>query len=251
MQKRVPTGRLRPGGFSRRSTMRTLGGFVLAGGLLPGVALAQNALAVPDGPLKLSRRIERSLRDGEWISVDRSWIVRFAPQAQGLSITGEQFQCRVAAPPSLAPLATIEEERSTADMWPIMLTGSGMIVAAGEIVRGEDVAEAVRVAERMIAQRDPPSSQKDARSLYLAELGNASSSLLDRLPDDLFYPTIGPIRTQRSIDLPDGQKGEFELLYEAKAVPGKGWLDRAERQVITRLGGTAKFAREQWTLVEL
>ncbi len=86
---------------------------------------------------------------------------------------------------------------------------------------------------------------------YLAELQQASSSLLTRLPDDLFFPRLGPMRSVRAVDLPGGLTGEFEVTYDAVSAQEGEWLADAEREVITRIAGSEQRAREVWTMREL
>lgn len=236
---------------TRRVALGTFLGLGVAGTMIPRTVFAQSPLELPAQPLALTRRIERSLRGGDHVRVERSWQVGFAHQGQGIAVSGSQTGVNVDAPPSLAPIAAIEQARSTADMWPILLTGSGLIVAAGSGSRDEDVSRAVRVAGDMIASRPVPAAQREREIAFLAQLARAGSSLLDRLPDDLFFPTIGPMRSVRSIDLPGGLRGEFELSYEATAVPGNRWLKSATREVVTRLGGSQQTAREEWILSAL
>lgn len=217
-------------------------------GIGPLAALSHGPIGLPETPQRLTRRTEHSLGDGNWIKVQRNWQLIFTRQGHGISVTGEQISANVDAPPSLAPIAAIEESRSTASMWPILLNESGLIVAAGKGVDEEDMAAAVALAERMIAARPIPQAEIDAHRQHLAEMQKAGSSLLDVLPDDLFFPTVGPMHAVRQIALPDGMTGEFEFSYFARAVPERGWLDQAERTIITRLAGTERIAREYWQL---
>lgn len=233
---------------TRRSAVRTLFGLGIAGALAPRAALAQTPADLPGGPLRLTRRIERSLRDGGHVAVERTWEVEFAHQGQGIAVRGKQVRVAVDAPPALAPLAGIEEARSTADMWPILLTGSGLIIAAGNGARADDISRAVRVASDMISARPVPAAQAQREIQYLAHLTKAGATLLDRLPDDLFFPAAGPMHTVRQVDLPGGLVGEFELSYEATTAVGRRWLASARRQVVTRLAGTWQSAREDWSL---
>ncbi len=217
-------------------------------GLGPAAAFAQSRVILPEGPLLLTRRIERSLIDGKWIKVGRRWEVAFSRQGQSIALTGRQLDCQVDAPPSLAPLSAIEKSRSTAEMWPILLNGSGLIFSAGNGVAARDVDKAIEVAQRMIAERPIPASERSALREHLASVRRTSASLLEKLPDDLFFPVAGPMRAVRSMELPGGTVGELELSYSAMAVPDKGWLDRAERMIVTRLAGTEQIAREYWEL---
>ena len=235
---------------TRRGALGLVLGAGIGLGLGPAAALAQSRITLPEGPQLLTRRIERSLSDGEWIKVSRRWEVAFSRQGQSIALTGQQLDCEVDAPPSLAPLTAIEKSRSTAEMWPILLNGSGLIFAAGNGVAARDVDKAIEVAQRMIAERPIPASERSALREHLAIVRRTSSSLLEQLPDDLFFPVAGPMRAVRPITLPGGMVGEFELSYSATAAPGRGWLDRAERLIVTRLAGTEQIAREYWELRE-
>lgn len=237
---------------TRRGAFCTLFGLGVAGVLAPRAVVAQTVAPtgadLPEGPLRLTRRIERSLRDGGHVAVERSWEVEFAHQGQGIAVRGRQVHVAVDAPPALAQLAAIEEGRSTADMWPILLTGSGLIIAAGSGARADDISRAVRVASDMITARPVPAAQAEREIHYLTQLAKAGSTLLDRLPDDLFFPAEGPMHSVQKVDLPGGLVGEFELNYEARTAVGRRWLASARREVVTRLAGTWQSAREDWSL---
>lgn len=233
---------------TRRGALGVMLGTGIGLGLSPVASVAMGPIALPEGPHLFSRRREHSLIDDVWLIISRSWQVTFLREESGISITGELVSVDIDAPPSLAPITAIERSRSTAEMWPILLNESGLIFAAGDDVSKEDMAAAVAEAERMIAETPIPEHEREAQRNDLAEMQKAGASLLDRFPDDLFYPTIGPMYAVRSVDLPGGMTGEFELSYTATAVPGKGWLDRAERTIVTRLGGTEHIAREYWQL---
>ena len=237
--------------MSRHSRRGIIGiGLAAATGLgfTPTFALNRSPLLLPDTPQILTRRIERSLLNDVWLTIRRSWQVHFMRDGHGIVLTGDQVSVEVDAPASLAPIAAIEESRSTAGMWPIRLGESGLIFAAGNGVRAEDLSAAIDMAEEMIAAKPIPQAEKDVQREHLASMQKAGSNLLDRLPDDLFFPTVGPMRAVRSVELPGGMTGEFELSYAAHAVPGSGWLDWAERSIVTRLAGTEHIAREFWQL---
>jgi len=206
---------------------------------------------MPDGPMRLTRRIERSLYGGASLVVERSWQVGFVQTARGISVTGEQVEAVVEAPDNLAPLAAIEQSRITDGMWPIVLSPQGRILTAGIGVRSEDISAAMREAEAMIARLNLPEAEEGARLRTLAQFQRAGNSVLETLPADLFYPTLGPIRQAREVELANGIKGEFVVTYEATHVSPGGWLDRAERHVVTRIGASERHAQERWTLVEM
>ena len=238
---------------SRREALGTmmLVGSAFACGQVTVPARAAAPLAIPDGTQRLTRRIERSMRADATLAVERGWHIAFARSGRGIAITGQQVEALVEAPESLAPLAEIEQSRVTDDMWPIMLSDDGRVVAAGSGVREADFAAALDEAERMIGEMDMSASAQEMARQNLAQLYRAGSSLLERLPHDLFYPSLGPQREVRRLDLSGGMTGEFEITYEATPVAESGWLERAERQVVTRVGGSERRARETWTLAPI
>jgi hypothetical protein len=119
-------------------------------------------------------------------------------------------------------LADSERSRSTAGLWPIRLSAGGLILATG-------------------------TGSAEAAGLGLPGRP-ASAAVLERLPDDLFFPSLGPIRSVQAIELPGGLTGEFVVEYSARGVADAGWLDRAERRVTTRVAATRETAVERWLM---
>lgn len=212
------------------------------------VANSGSQLSIPDGPMRLTRRLERGLRGGASIVVVRDWSVSFRRQGRGIAIVGSQLSASVDAPEKLAPIAKIEETRSTAGMWPILLAGDGRIVAAGKHTEDVDVAAAVREAEAMFARRKSSENVTAERAFYLAQLQQASHALIDQLPADLFFPTGGRWETVQPVELPNGLVGEFELVYTSQRAPGSSWLAFASRRVVTRVGGDQRRSLDEWRL---
>jgi len=239
--------------FSRRSALSGLIGISAVTGLLlsSSPARAQVSVSIPTMPMRLSRQLSQSLRDGAMLSVRREWRVEFLADASGISITGEQLDAQVDAPAPLASLAQIEQSRSTADMWPIMLSSGGRILETGTGVNEADFAAAIEEAERFITSSPLPASEQAVRLQHLSAMQNAGSSMLDQLPEDLFFPVGTPRRSVRELELPGGMIGEFEATYDAKASSQGGWLNHATRQIATRIGDSERIALERWTLVEM
>jgi hypothetical protein len=237
------------------STRRTLlAGMVAAGTAsalaLPAMLRAAGApLRLPAGGMRLERVLQRELGGGAAITVRRGWAVRFERQARGIVISGSQTSASVDAPPSLAQLARIEEQRTTETMFPIMLSDTGMVLAAGgSAAAPADMVPALRAAEQMIASRPQSEERRENLRRYLAEIHRAGSGQFDNLPADLFYPAGVPLRRVEAVALPGGLTGEFELVWDARAVPDEGWLASGERLVVTRIEGLERRSRESWTL---
>ena len=238
--------------WSRRQAFVKMAGAALGFALLgaPIRAFAQAESVLPPSPMRLSRRLDRTLTGGNMLTVWRSWEVDFARQSRGIVITGRQLNARVTAPAGLEALTQLEESRSTADMWPILLSERGRILAAGGSGNDADLAAAIEIARELIEARDLSESAEISQLAILNEMQQASATLFDSLPDDLFYPTGEPVRSVQSIELPNGLSGEFEVTYDAEFAENGGWLVRAVREVITRIGITEKRAREEWVLSE-
>jgi hypothetical protein len=185
------------------------------------------------------------------LSVARSWQIDFAGQSQGSAITGRQLDAKVNAPSTLSAIAALEEGRSTGDMFPILLSGEGAILAAGIYMQEEDVADAVRQAEAVLADQGDAATTDARHRRYLVRMQQAGASLFEQLPTDLFFPLGEPFRSVREVALPDGTTGELEVLYEASCAAGNKWLDRAVRQVITLIGYSQRRYIEEWGLSEV
>jgi hypothetical protein len=237
-------------GTTRR---RLLAGLIGAGGMAalapPLRALSVAALPLPEGMMRLGRELVRELGDGAAITVRRGWDITCARQARGIVISGTQVSVSVDAPPNLAELARIEQQRSTAAMFPIMLSEAGLILAAGAApAQPADLAAALRAAEQMIAARPQSEAQRDNLRRYLAEVHRAGAGQFETLPADLFAPAGTPQRRVETVSLPGGLTGTFELVWEARAAPGTGWLSTGQRQIVTRIEGLERRSREVWTL---
>ena len=224
---------------------------MLAQGAFGAPAFAMPPLLAPSGPQVLSRRLERSLRGDARLVIERRWRIAFSPQGRRIAITGTQIAAEVEAPEVLAPMAAIERNRPTDTMWPIVLSDEGRIVGAGEETRQEDFDAMLRKAREVIATLPIPPAERSAKQEGLASLKVLGTSLLERLPDDLFVPSGQPQHQARTVALPGGLTGEYELTYEAQSAPGSPWLARAVRQVTTRVEGTEDRSREEWTLAPL
>ena len=219
---------------------------VSAGAITPAAAAA--LLDIPLGPMLLGRKIERDLRDGAKVIVKREWQVEFSRLESGIKISGGQISAKVKAPEKLREIARIEEERPTDGMFPIMLTGSGLIDQVEEVEDSASIEAAVREAEEVIAQLPRIEDEKSQMRQAIARLQAASNSIFDVMPPDLFFPTNTQFEDSRNLPLPDGTMGEFKLVYRARHASQGPWLDTAERHVFTQIGEDIRHSHEVWTM---
>ncbi|WP_291133717.1 hypothetical protein [Erythrobacter sp.] len=198
--------------------------------------------------MRLSRRIERYLADGRRLAVAREWEVTFTRGGRGIALAGRQLSARVDAPGDLAPVAQVEEGRSTAGMWPILLAPEGTIFAAGDGLEGNDPAALALRLERVIAEQRLSPAQAERQRAVFAELRGLGRTLLANLPEDLFYPRGEPIRRSGDMTFPGDLTGSFELVYLALPAAGRPWLGEAMREIVTRVGDDERRARESWRM---
>lgn len=222
--------------------------FLGAGAVLTTPASALAALRLPRGPMRLTRRLERGMSRGAQLVVTREWTVQFTRQGAGIAVSGRQISAKVDAPDVVAAIAKIEEQRSTDGMFPILLSETGAIVAAGDYVAEQDEAKALQTAKDLIETHAISAATKADQLRALSILQSSFSSLLDQLPSDLFFPVSEPVKRVQTMDLSDGMTGEFELIYHAQGSEQGDWLKHAQREVITRIGDSERRSREVWSM---
>jgi hypothetical protein len=237
----------------RRDVAALLGGGLVAGlaALPPLHAAKPPPLRLPEGPMRLLRVLERGIGNDRrrMITVRRWWEVTFERAARGIVAHGRQLGAAVEAPPQLTDLARIEEQRDASGMFPLMLTERGTIITApGVPDEGGALAAALRAAEALVARQPLPAGERARIARHLGEVHRAGAGLLDALPGDLLFPAGGRIDRSGEVPLPEGRTGRFALSYNAHAAPDAPWLARAERRVVTSVGGLERRAAEVWTL---
>jgi hypothetical protein len=240
---------------TRRSFVTALLGIGITAAARAPLRAAQSLpplpLRLPEGPMRLMRVLERGMGEGEAaaITVRRSWEVQFTRQARGILVSGRQVAAAVEAPPQLAALARLEEQRDAGAMFPLMLSERGAIITPATLPEGSDaVTAALDIARAMIARQALPEAERTRIAFYLGEIHRAGTGLLDALPGDLLFPAGSPIDRRETVTLPEGLSGTFTLHYEAAAQPAAPWLARAERTVLTEVAGQRRRAAETWTL---
>ncbi|HAU22873.1 MAG TPA: hypothetical protein DCS24_09845 [Erythrobacter sp.] len=225
-----------------------MGSLVAAPSTLVFPAIAAAPLDIPSGSMMLGRKLERDLPGGAKIVVDRKWSVEFWRLANGIEVSGSQVSARVRAPEKLRELVLIEERRPTDGMFPIALSPSGLISRIGEVEDPDSMQAAVREAEEVIASLPHDEDEKADMRQAVARLSAASNSIIEVMPPELFFPNNTRFEDSRQMPLPDGSFGEFKVIYSANRSTDDPRLERAEREVLTRIGQDSQRSREVWTM---
>lgn len=207
------------------------------------------ARTVPEGKFRLERVLRRDLFDSKAILVNRGWLIRFdASAGGGVEVTGEQVTSVVEAPPALAALARLEEQRA-ASLLPLRLSASGTIVdRPGDIMLDplpETVLEAA--ADYVAGHSSAPAVDLSARE-FVAQLSQRQMDWLSRLPRDLFFPAPRRKTAVRKIVLPDGTTGHVDLLEVTTAQESTGLLQSYLREAVTSVGSSSRRSTETWRL---
>lgn len=238
-------------GTDRRESIRLAIGAALLPFLAARPAAASAAATIdasaiepPAGPMVYRRRLERALSGGrESVTVERDFEIRFTPLSDGgFLVSGRQSKVAVDVPPSLAQLATIEEQRVENGLFPIQLDSRGQIAGWPAVTRDSHLGEALDVVRRHFADAGMETGA------LIEALHGASGELVATLPNDLFAPTE-PVREElRRIELPWGDQGEVITRFEAIRDPQSRLMSHARRMVTTRYGGEERCNVESWTL---
>lgn len=232
---------------SRRDVLHAIGwGVALPALALPvRLAASEGRVSFPDSPITLTRELERSLGGGAAVTVARTWECRFNPMSGGATIDARQIEVSVEAPPALAALAKIERSREVTCLFPMELDMSGAIVGWAD--GDTDLQRAVEEAARAIDLKALEQSAETDAKRYVAEIGKKAAALVSQVPRDLFFPQTGERSELRTLDLPGGGKGSYEVTISATARASDGLLDKSERRIVTRVGGSERVSRETWS----
>ncbi len=235
-----------------------VGALFLAGvaAALPSAAAFSEAMAAPStnassfaptsNPLILTRTVWRELQDGKEIVARRRYAVRIMSDGAGFTVVGEQIDSAVEAPAALAALAEMERRRSEVSLFPMQLDANGQILAEQ---RGFDPAArsgSVRVAQQFVQASDMANADKVLTGSLIDQIAKAGG--IAQWPSDLFNPTRQNQQEIRCMALPGGMEGEVTISITVHGQLQGGLPRAVERMVVTKLEGTRKVTREQWTL---
>ncbi|MXO96888.1 hypothetical protein GRI34_10725 [Erythrobacter aquimaris] len=233
----------------RRSVLHAIGALAL----LPlagtrAVAASRAAVSFPQGPIRLRRKLVRSLKDGASIDVVREWSCRFEKLGAGARMQGHQVAVEVAAPPPLKAMAAIEEARDASGFLPLELDRTGLIVDWSRAT-GSGVDQAVRRALDMVEETVAKADEKQTSKEFVTSVGSMAAELVSQIPRDLLFPTPGGHVEARPVELADGLAGSFEVAIAAQIHAESGLLRSFERTVTTRVGDSVRLSSETWEIL--
>jgi hypothetical protein len=234
-------------GSDRRTCLRLLGAVASVPLASWSVFAHAASRTVPSGAFLLTRRVERELGDGKFLVVARVWQCRFSPAAPGMQVEGQQVDCRVDAPPRLAPLAQLERDRVDSGPFPALLDATGRI-ASQSFDPAETLPLVIDKAIALLMARGHEGEELAAGRRFLADLAGATGKAIGSVPPDLFYPAPAPVGFSRQLALPDDATGTVEVTVSASADSATGLLQQLERRVETRVGADTRHNAELWTL---
>ncbi|MFA6218766.1 MAG: hypothetical protein WC692_03195 [Erythrobacter sp.] len=237
-------------GSDRRACLRLLGMVALVPSIAwPGQAGAMlpARLQFPAAPLVLTRQVERELHDGRLLVVVRSWRCQFIAAGRGAIVEGRQAGARVDAPPQLATLARMEEQRVDDGPFPALLDPSGRISGQGQ-VPAADLSRAIDEAAAILVAKGHRGEGLAEGRRFLSRLADAAGAAIAQIPEDLFFPARHESGFSRTLDLPGGLQGTVEVTIETRTDPVTGLLERSSRSAVTHIGNEARRNRELWTL---
>lgn len=236
------------------TTRRTALGWLALGPLISFVGLPAQAqgggsqFAPSTNRYRLRRRVERELRDGASLIVERIWSVRFVPQGRGFRVDGQQADVTVEAPPALSFLAQVERTRIDQDMFPLLLGSAGEIVGQSASRDDETVSAAVDQVRQRLAAASAQGMDVEGSEQFLKDLQQAGEKALADWPAALFAPGELDLVQEREVALPAGRSGSVTVRTLATSDPATGLMRQFERRVETRLGTRTRSGIERFTL---
>ena len=205
------------------------------------------AFTPPEGPVLITRTVERSLVDGKEVRATRHYLVSFHRDPDGWRLEGALREVRVDVPPLLEQFAALERNRAESSLFPLHLDPSGRLMARnGPLPDDGTRTKAVALGEMMIGKALRQPDARNQANVLLAQVAKAGSGGT-AWPLDLFNPAQADSLETRSIATPDGIHGSIAIIVHSEGfVPGR-LPRRVERTVVTDLGGSRRTAHEIWT----
>ena len=212
--------------------------------------LSQTRFQPPAGPMLFRRVLVRELPDGKAIEVSRSFRVRFLREGDGFRVEGTQVASQVSAPEQLQALARMEEERVESGLFPMLLDAHGIVIAGPQGSVPVDISGAVREALAQIADSGGSGLRQASGREFVLGLQFVATRITSLVPPNLFAGLEEIWFDEHELPLPDGGRGTVSVRFEDRVNPASGLLDRATREVVTRVGGSSRRSIEEWTLAK-
>jgi hypothetical protein len=225
--------------------------------LLGSVPIAAPAHAQAAGfkpsaePMLYTRTLRREMAGGASLTVKRSFAIRFVPVEGGFRVEGEQVGVDVEAPAALASFAQLERERRETRLFPLTLDSGGRISSTAGLGQAAQLDAAVREASAMLDRRNLPPDERQPVEDFIRALHQSAAGLLTELPADLFAPREAVRTDTREVALPGGGAGTVTVRFNADIDAATGLVRKAEREVVSDLGGDRRRTLESWTLAPI
>lgn len=215
----------------------------------PALAQTGAGLFAPGAtPCRLTRTVERQLGRAGKLTVTRQWSVRFSSAGRGWQVSGEQVGVTVDAPPVLAELARIEQERVEDSMFPIMLDPAGHMLVDAAATAESALNDALQDVRQRLAARGVTGRDLAEAERFLETLQAAGQATVATWPRNLFAPGTRANTESQSVALPGGATGIVTVTTTTASDPANGLLQRFERSVETRLGDQLRRGSEAFVL---
>ena len=219
--------------------------------LQAAAAAAPRRFSPPAGAMTFTRRLVRTLADGNRVVVDRAFAIRFVARAPGWSVAGEQTDVAVDFPPRLAPLAGLERQRREVDLFPLLLDARGRIVEGPRARPAKELDQAVAIVTRAFGQAPHTADERAEHEAFVSAVHDAGARMTSLPPAQLFAPDEPESRAERDLVLPAGGRGTIAVSFSALADPQTGLMRQARRDIVTTIAGDSRLTREDWTLTPI
>ena len=236
----------------RRGMIRLAVGAALAPVIMSrsalGATVSSRAITPPDRPMIYVRALERELAGGFRLTVRRMFNVHFERQGRGFRLVGNQTSAAVDFPENLASLARLEEQRVETGYFPMLLDQTGQIVSGPETARSHEVELAIEEARRRLGNLETDPTDMDEAQQLVESIRLAGTSVVSRLPGDLFAPHDTSRSEEGQISLPWGEAGRVRMDFSAERDPQTGLMRMAQRVVTTTIAEDARRSIESFEL---
>lgn len=238
--------------LERRKLIQLAAAFALAPTLICAPLRAQSGLgtiAPPSRAMTYKRKIQRQLSDGAWLSVERSFAVRFIAEASGFRVDGKQIGIEIDAPAALKSIVKLEKARVETGIFPLMLKENGFIESGSTAHEAKQIEAALHEVSQQVLTISGTAEERRELQDFISAFHNVGSNIISNLPVDLFSPERNKRSISREIAMPDGIIGEVTSTFSAQRDPETNLMRMAKREIVTRMEGDTRHTIESWSLL--